>query len=45
VFCITIDCEAKGYPPHMYGAANFVVVDRVSQLPLKLSDAYRRLTR
>lgn len=45
VFCITIDQEAKDYLPHMYGAANFVVVDQVAKLPLKLSDVYRRLMR
>ena len=44
VFCITIDTEAKEYLPHMYGAANFVVVDHVAKLPQKLSDIYRKLT-
>jgi len=43
-FCITIDTEAKDYLPHMYGAANYVVIDEVKKLPLKVSDIYRRLT-
>ena len=44
-FCITIDRQAAGYLPHLYGAANYTIVDRVEQLPFKVSDIYRRLTR
>lgn len=43
-FCITIDHEARDYLPHMYGAANWTLVDDVSRLPLKIADIYRRLT-
>ena len=43
-FCITIDEEARDYLPHMYGAANYAVIDNVASLPLKVSDIYRRLT-
>jgi len=43
-FCITIDDEAGEYLPHMYGAANYVVIEDVKKLPLKISDIYRRLT-
>ncbi|MDX2457029.1 MAG: hypothetical protein QNL87_05940 [Gammaproteobacteria bacterium] len=43
-FCITIDTEARDYLPHMYGAANYTVIDEVRKLPLKVSDIYRRLT-
>ncbi len=43
-FCITIDVEARDYLPHMYGAANYTVIDDVSKLPLKVSDIYRRIT-
>jgi nitric oxide reductase NorD protein len=43
-FCITIDTEARDYLPHMYGAVNYVVIDEVRKLPLKVSDIYRRLT-
>ncbi|MBI3547099.1 MAG: nitric oxide reductase activation protein [Gammaproteobacteria bacterium] len=43
-FCITIDEAARDYLPHMYGAVNWVLVDDVRKLPLKVSDIYRRLT-
>ena len=43
-YCITIDEQARDYLPHMYGAANYSVIDDVAQLPLKVSDIYRRLT-
>lgn len=43
-FCITIDTEAGDYLPHMYGHANYVVVDEVRKLPLKVADIYRKLT-
>lgn len=43
-FCITIDKEGGDYLPHMYGPANYAVIDQVSQLPLKVADIYRRLT-
>jgi nitric oxide reductase NorD protein len=43
-FCITIDKEGKDYLPHMYGHANFVEIDEVRKLPLKVADIYRRLT-
>jgi nitric oxide reductase NorD protein len=43
-YCITIDEEAREYLPHMYGAANYSVIDDVAQLPRKVSDIYRRLT-
>jgi nitric oxide reductase NorD protein len=44
-FCITIDRDASEYLPRMYGAANFIVIDDVATLPLKVADIYRRLTR
>ncbi|MCW9025043.1 MAG: VWA domain-containing protein [Gammaproteobacteria bacterium] len=43
-YCITIDERARDYLPHMYGPAAFTVLDDVQQLPLKVSDIYRRLT-
>jgi nitric oxide reductase NorD protein len=43
-FCITIDSEARDYLPHMYGPVNWVLIDDVRKLPLKVSDIYRRLT-
>ena len=44
-FCITIDREARDYLPRMYGAARYIILDDVRQLPFKVSDVYRRLTR
>ncbi|OQW94985.1 MAG: nitric oxide reductase activation protein [Beggiatoa sp. IS2] len=43
-FCITLDTEARDYLPHMYGAVNYIVIDEVRKLPLKVSDIYRKLT-
>ncbi|HHC73254.1 MAG TPA: hypothetical protein ENK54_10190 [Thiotrichales bacterium] len=43
-FCITIDSDARDYLPHMYGAANWTLVDEVRKLPAKVADIYRRLT-
>lgn len=43
-FCITIDKEARDYLPHMYGAARYVILDDVRQLPMKVSDIYRHIT-
>ena len=43
-FCITIDEQARDYLPHMYGAANYAVIDDVAKLPQKISDIYRRIT-
>ena len=43
-FCITIDKEARDYLPHMYGAARYIILDDVRDLPFKVSDIYRRIT-
>lgn len=43
-FCITIDNQAQDYLPHMYGDANYTVIDEVQKLPQKVADIYRRLT-
>jgi len=43
-FCITLDREGSEYLSHMYGAVNWVLVDEVRKLPLKVADIYRRLT-
>ena len=43
-FCITIDEKARDYLPHMYGAANYAVIEDVAKLPQKISDIYRRIT-
>lgn len=43
-YCITIDREGQDYLPHMYGPANYTVLDDIAKLPLKISDIYRRIT-
>ena len=43
-FCITVDREARGYLPHLYGSAHYTVVDNVARLPYRVADIYRRLT-
>lgn len=43
-YCITIDKEARDYLPHLYGPAGYTVIEKVSDLPYKVSDIYRRLT-
>jgi len=43
-FCITIDKAEHSYLSHMYGAANYVFIDDLSKLPLKVPEIYRRLT-
>ncbi|MGO9951013.1 MAG: nitric oxide reductase activation protein NorD [Dissulfurispiraceae bacterium] len=43
-FCITIDKEARSYLPHMYGDANYTVIDDVRKLPNRITEIYRRLT-
>lgn len=42
-YCITIDREGRDYLPHMYGAANYTVLDDVAKLPTKVSDIYRKI--
>jgi len=43
-FCITIDKEARSYLPHMYGDANYIVIDDVRKLPNRITEIYRRLS-
>lgn len=42
-FCITIDERGADYLPHLFGAANYVVVADVARLPAKVSEIYRRI--
>jgi nitric oxide reductase NorD protein len=44
-YCITIDETARDYLPHMYGPAAYTLVEKVDELPQKVADIYRRLTR
>lgn len=43
-FCITIDKEAHDYIGHMYGEVNYIFVDEVRKLPVRLPEIYRVLT-
>lgn len=43
-FCITVDTQALSYIPHMFGKNNYIIIDEVAQLPVKLPRIYRQLT-
>ena len=43
-FCITIDHHARDYMQHMYGPANYIFIDNVRKLPLRIPEIYRVLT-
>jgi nitric oxide reductase NorD protein len=43
-FCITIDKAEHSYLSHMYGPVNYVFIDNLSKLPLKVPEIYRKLT-
>jgi len=43
-FCITIDKKAHDYISHMYGEVNYIFVDEVRKLPIRLPEIYRILT-
>lgn len=43
-FCITIDKAEHSYIRHMYGEANYLFLDNIASLPLKMPEIYRRLT-
>ena len=43
-FCITIDRQAHEYMDHMYGEVNYIFIDKVKQLPARMSEIYRALT-
>jgi nitric oxide reductase NorD protein len=43
-FCITIDHQARDYLKHMYGPANYIFIDNVRKLPLRIPEVYRILT-
>jgi nitric oxide reductase NorD protein len=43
-FCITIDKQAHDYISHMYGEVNYIFVDEVRKLPVRLPEIYRVLT-
>ncbi|MBW1780038.1 MAG: hypothetical protein JRL30_04805 [Deltaproteobacteria bacterium] len=43
-FCITIDKAEHRYLSHMYGPVNYVFIDNISKLPIKVPEIYRNLT-
>jgi nitric oxide reductase NorD protein len=43
-FCITIDKAEHSYLSHMYGAVNYVFIDDLAKLPVKVPEIYRKLT-
>ena len=43
-FCITIDRQAHEYMDHMYGEVNYIFIDKIKQLPARMSEIYRALT-
>ena len=43
-FCITLDCAARDYVGHLFGDVNYVVIDDVAKLPLRVPEIYRALT-
>jgi len=43
-FCITIDREAGGYLPYMFGAHGHTLIRQPQQLPYRLPQLYRQLT-
>jgi len=43
-FCITVDNKAQEYLHRMYSHSNWVVINEISKLPLRITSIYKRLT-
>lgn len=43
-FCLTVDQKAHEYLAHMFGRGNYIFVNRIESLPLRMTDFYRLLT-
>jgi nitric oxide reductase NorD protein len=43
-FCITIDKAEHGYIKHMYGPGQYIFINDLSKLPVKIPEIYRKLT-
>lgn len=43
-FCITVDREAHDYLPQMCGRGNYIFINEIDKLPLRMIDMYRQLT-
>jgi nitric oxide reductase NorD protein len=44
-YCITIDRQAHDYLEHLFGRGNYAYVKNIEQLPSRLTEIYRVLTR
>ncbi|MHB2169829.1 VWA domain-containing protein [Alsobacter sp. R-9] len=45
VFAVTVDAQARGYLPTLFGRNGFAMVDKVARLPVALPAIYRHLVR
>lgn len=43
-FALTVDRRGKEYLEHIFGQVNYLVMNQVEDLPIKLPEVYRRLT-
>ncbi len=43
-FCITVDSQGQDYMNHIYGNVNYIIIDNVNHLPIKLTEIYKNLT-
>ena len=43
--CLSMDAQASLYLPAMFGRGNYVVLERPEELPDRIAELYRRLTR
>jgi len=44
-YSITIDKQAQTYLPRLFGPGQYMILDDINRLPLKLSEVYRKLSR
>lgn len=43
-FCITVDKQRHDYLDHMFGSGNYIFINKIENLPAKMSQIYRILT-
>jgi hypothetical protein len=43
-YCITVDKKSRDYLSHMYGEANYTIIDNIDSLPISLPLIYKKLT-
>jgi nitric oxide reductase NorD protein len=39
-----LEARAQAYLPHLFGPSSYTLVEKVSKLPYRVSDIYRRIT-